>query len=232
MKKYNIILKYEYFGWTLIWASLRAYLSKMIEGIEPEFIEKLLKRFGGLSSENWDKLVEDVKFHGDYAFGDVEYTKFINDILLKFKENTHSEYEEYPVLDDFEFKMLRLAIRYFCGRETIMSASFPNDIIKMWYEDLSDNMKEIIIKDLNEYLDYKEKHSGKRVFGNENYDNLHWQKFLKLLDKKEHYQVELIDDSIEWVVKYDDVVYPVKKLISSPGFNIFVPEESIKKIII
>lgn len=127
-------------------------------------------------------------------------------------------------LSDFEWTCLWMAVRYAMNRQTIASATLPQDIVKNYYHRLSDGQKKSIAKDLKKNEDAFEG----QAFGHKEIDRPHWIKLWKALDETCHYQVELIDGTKCTVFEANGKVVPLHKYIKEPYHNYFVPLESIR----
>ena len=157
--------------------------------------------------------------------------------------------KEIAPFNDFEETCMIGAIRYYMGRQTIVSATFPSDfIISRCHHRLSKNMLSCIVRDLKEHRKMYES------FGDKTIDDRPWLKFTTYLDcfqNNSFKKVTLIDDTEcevfsceinERVWERDDNGYPigdpkdiiVKKIYpreryeSSPYHEIYIPEENIK----
>lgn len=127
-------------------------------------------------------------------------------------------------LSDFEWTCLWMAVRYAMNRQTIASATLPQDIIKNYYSRLNDGQKKSIAKDLKENEDAFEG----QAFGHKDIDRPHWIKLWKCLDETCHYTVELIDGTKCIVFEANGKIVPLHKYIKEPYHNYFIPLESIR----
>lgn len=127
-------------------------------------------------------------------------------------------------LSDFEWTCLWMAVRYAMNRQTIASATLPQDIVMNYYHRLNDGQKKSIAKDLKENEDAFEG----QAFGHKEIDRPHWIKLWKALDETCHYQVELIDGTKCTVFEANGKIIPLHKYIEEPYHNYFVPLENIR----
>ena len=65
-----------------------------------------------------------------------------------------------------------MAVRYAMNRQTIASATLPQDIVMNYYHRLNDGQKKSIAKDLKEHEDAFEG----QAFGHKEIDRPHWIK--------------------------------------------------------
>jgi hypothetical protein len=127
-------------------------------------------------------------------------------------------------LNDFEWMTFWAAIRYFCNRGTIASATYPADIIKNYYPILNDYQKESIVYDLNNELKF-----NNNFFGHSECDDRAWKKLVGALDKKNHIEVELIDGTIVGrAFEVMGVTYDLETYLKEPNKEIYIPKENIK----
>jgi hypothetical protein len=123
-------------------------------------------------------------------------------------------------LSEIEWTCLWMAIRYAMNRQTIASATLPNDIITNYYHRLSDSQKKSIVKDLK---------GNEGGFGNPQIDKPGWMKFWAALDEINHYEVELIDNTKCTVFEADGKIIPLHKYIDEPYNNHFLPVENVRR---
>lgn len=123
-------------------------------------------------------------------------------------------------LTDFEWTLLCGALRYFIGRQTIAAATFPEDVIKNFYQRMTEDQRQFIYREVVDYY----KQWGH--IGDKNIDQPVWLKFANACDTRNHRQVELIDGSICTVFQ-SGKIYPINKYLESPYQEIFIPEENI-----
>lgn len=125
-------------------------------------------------------------------------------------------------LTDFEWTLIWMSIRYAMNRQTIASATLPEQIIKNYYKYLTDQQKQSIIKDLKENFE----EYGK--FGDERVDNPIWLKFWYSLDKTKQFKVTDIEDKEHIVFRVNDKLYPLEQYLKEPHTEIYLPIENIK----
>ena len=124
-------------------------------------------------------------------------------------------------LNDFEEEMLFGAIRYYMGRQTIVSATFPAGFIReRIYERVSRHTLSIIIRDLEDHLRMF------KTFGSPEIDDKYWKKLLSFLKGylNGFSEVHLISGEICKVFEIDfqdrgeqvHRVYPVEEYINYP----------------
>jgi hypothetical protein len=112
------------------------------------------------------------------------------------------------------------------NRQTIASATLPEDIMVHWYKRLTNNQKQQIAKDLKDNEDDM-KRMGHSAFGHKDIDRPHWIRLWKCMDESCHYEVELIDGSKIKVFDANGQIIPLEKYIEEPFNNYFVPSENI-----
>jgi hypothetical protein len=228
---------------TLIWMSARQWMwSNSQTELELDYPKKLVEKYWGVLSENQkEKLILDANREMGYAWSDKERVGRLLEVYNGYERNGKSlNYFEY---DEFDFTVLRMAILYACGRQTIASSMLPSEIIEELYEFLTAEQKRIIVEDLTKYLDKLEKNGMERVFGDKRIDDKTWKKFMAALDYKNHQIVKLSDGSeivafrCKVVNSYwegderhfveEEVVYPLDSYLSQSGHEIFIPKENI-----
>jgi hypothetical protein len=162
---------------TLIWMSARKWLWSDAETeLEPDYPTKMVERYwNGLSEIQREKLIIDVKREMESGWSDKERC---GRLLRAYSDAQPGTFVPYLPCDDFEFVMIRLAIMYACGRQTISCSMLPSEITKHRLEDLAIKQKNIIVKDLTDYLDRLEANNMERVFGDKRIDDNGWQIFL------------------------------------------------------
>lgn len=125
-------------------------------------------------------------------------------------------------LTDFEWTTCWMAIRYAMNRQTITSATLPEQIIKNYYHLFTEQQKQSIIRDLKENFE----EYGK--FGNETIDNPKWLKFWYSLDESKQFKVTDIEDKEHIVFQINDTIYPLDQYLKKPHSEIYLPIENIK----
>jgi len=230
---------------TIIWMSSRQWLNSNIErDLDIDYPQKMFDRYWWyLSSEQRKKMIIDVE-HEKIGFASVYKIERV-DKLLNIYNNSPSIYTDYHKGDDFDITMIRMAIQYACGRQTIASATLPAEIIRNRYDYINDKDKQSIVNDLTEYLK-KRKDS---VFGDRKIDDREWQKFLAALDINRHFTIQAKTSGSEirnilcfkcnvitsqWNIEKNkndffesDVHYPLEEYLKTPHREVFIPDEYI-----
>lgn len=129
-------------------------------------------------------------------------------------------------LTDFEWTLLWMAIRYAMNRQTIASATLPQDIMQNWYKRLTNGQKQQLVQELKENEEMVAQ-MGHTAFGNPDIDRPHWLKFWKCLDESSHYRYKLTDGSTATVFEANGRFYPLNEYIAAPHREIYLPAESI-----
>lgn len=124
-------------------------------------------------------------------------------------------------LSDVEWTLIWASLRYFVGRETIASATYPADIISNYYARMSDGQKKMLVRDISEHFE----RCGS--IGNEKIDQPVWLKFAAALDDTQHFQIKLSDGSTAKVFKTNERIYPLDEYLRQPHHEIYVPDEHI-----
>lgn len=146
------------------------------------------------------------------------------------KKNT---LEKLSPLSDFEIDMLFGSIRYYMGRQTITSATFPAGFIEnRIYERIPKGNLYTIIRDLQEHVrDYTH-------FGNPGIDDIPWRKlmcFLIAYQNNSFIEVTLSDGTKEKIFKvqykhgnnHSIRNYPLKSYLENPHREIYIESDSI-----
>lgn len=104
------------------------------------------------------------------------------------------------------------ANRYFCGRSTIASATFPDLIMKRFYKLLDENQKRLLAFDILGCLEDMS-----------DLDKPRWSKFYSALKTESHYKVKGIENG-EVITVFDanGKMYPLDKYIESPHWEMSV----------
>jgi len=134
--------------------------------------------------------------------------------------------EEPKPLSDVEWDTCWMAMRYAMNRQTIASASLPDQLIKAYFHRWSKPQKASIVRELKQNLDDFE-----HAFGNPQIDKPVWIKFMNALDESTHYKVILIDDTTCTAFEVGEKVHSLEKYIEQPYHNWYIPKENIKQII-
>jgi hypothetical protein len=236
------------FMWDIIMMSFRYFISNG-DFSDGEYLKKLTVRF-------WARMTDGQR---DFLMNEARREVFDHDFWLKEESrkkleewyDSMSTFNQYPVkqfklLDSFDFEMLRMAIHYACPRQTILSASFPADVIKYRYHVLTKEHKQVIVADLKAYL----QRSTNGIFGNPNIDDKPWRKFMHALNENEHFQVVFKSPALEenstaivfrcLVTQYEwdeearinkevtrEMTYPLDSYLEQPQHEIFIPTEWI-----
>lgn len=130
-------------------------------------------------------------------------------------------------LSDFEWTLLWMAMRYAMNRQTIASATLPEDIMSNWYIRLTNGQKQQIAKELKDNEDYMQR-MGYSAFGHKDIDRPRWIKLWKCMDESCHYEVELVDGSKIKVFEANGQIIQLDKYIEEPFKNYYVPFENIR----
>jgi hypothetical protein len=253
VKQVTMVTSIGDFEEDILWMSARKWLySNKLSELDPDYPQKVTERYwrwGGLSENQQKKLILDVEREVASGWSNKERSyRLLKDYNSASFQS--SVYVPYPKCDDFEFTMIRLAILYACGRQTIASATLPSEIIKNRYKYLTAEQKKIIVKDMTEYLDMLEDNNMERVFGDKKIDHKGWIKFMTALDNNCHYVVKVGDpqsEDIQEIVCFkckifqghwneknginefveEEVVYPLDSYLSQPSHEIYIPNSYI-----
>jgi len=146
-----------------------------------------------------------------------------NDIRLPdlLKANVSSR------LSDFEWTLLCMAMRYAMNRQTIASATLPEDIMRNFYKRLTNGQKQQLVRELQDNEEDMQR-MGYSAFGHKDIDRPHWVKFWKCLDESCHYEVELTDGTKIKVFEANGQIVPLEKYIEEPHRNWSMPPENIR----
>jgi hypothetical protein len=241
----NIVYSIGEFVNTILWMSMRYWMcGNRNHEIEPNYPEKMTDRYwGGLSEHQREQLIIDAKREMEYGWSDKEVCA---GSVLKTYLNTEPEtFVPYPKCDDFEFNIIRMAIKYACGRQTIASATLPAEIIQQRYQFMLPIQRRIVLSDLKEYLKLLESNDMNRRFGDKIIDDKAWQKFMAALDAKNHFDVFYVEDdhakeircfkcnvmNMRWNEELghnefieETVTYPLYSYLTEPFREIFIDQ--------
>ena len=250
IKNDSLVTQITDFEETLMWMSARRWLwSDSETELDPDYPEKLVEKYwGGLLENQRERLILDIKREIEYGWSD---KMRCGRLLKSYSDAISNTCQSYSKCDEFEFTMIRLAIQYACGRQTIASATLPEEIIENRYKYMSAEQRNIIVEDLTKYLDRVESSCEKRVFGSEIIDDKHWQKFLAALDVTHHFTVKVKTEDVPeqevvcfkcdvmrgyWnkekhINKYvkEEIVYPLGSYLERPMYETYIPAEYIFK---
>lgn len=123
-------------------------------------------------------------------------------------------------LSETEWTLIWMAIRYAMNRETISSATLPEQIIRAFYGRLTSLQKQAICKDLQENFERFEK------FGNPKIDHRHWMKFWKCLDTTSHIKVKREGRDF-LCFQVGEKFYPLFEYIAQPEREIYLLAEDL-----
>lgn len=129
-------------------------------------------------------------------------------------------------LSEIEWTTLWMAIRYAMNRQTIASATLPEDVIKAYYHRLSEGQRKSIVRDLADNEEMFSRMDGHSAFGSPTIDRPHWLRFWYALDDNRHYQVKLTNGEEITVFDLEGEIIPLQKYIEEPHRNWFVPKEN------
>jgi len=239
-KKVDCVEIVDELTYTIIWMSMRYWISG--ETKKPWFQEYpyvLTLRFWDYLTENQRRrLLEDVKREKEMAFDKISKKRskllqqefdLCNKELNEPNRDVYNEPNTDKKFDEIDFDMLRMALLYACPRKTIASTTLPEDIVKHRFKLFSEEQIKTIINDLNNYLDWKENHFGKREFS-DSFDDKTWKKFLKFLDDNSHYNVKGIDDKIYKTFLSDGIYYSYDRFLEQPYIDCYIEEKNIVEI--
>lgn len=121
-----------------------------------------------------------------------------------------------------EWTLIWASLRYFLGRETIASATYPQMIMKNYYHRLSDAQTKSMYEDIKRHFDLM---GG---IGNEIIDKPIWLKFAAALNTIDHIEYELKTGEKIMCFEANNKIYPLDKYISDPHCEIWIKPSSIK----
>jgi hypothetical protein len=221
----------------VIWMSMRFWMDRSEKDYPwiKDYPINITRRFWGkLNDLQRKKQISDVEHEIEYSW-DADHEKHLQDLLdilneatNGYNENPDNYNQEYIILDDFDFIMLRMAILYACPRKTISCSMLPQSIIKNRYKLFSKQQIKTIINDLNDHLNWCEKNGFERIFGDKDFDDNVWKKFLLFLDESNRYIVLGTDDKKYLTFCFNNIYYPVERYIKNPHINCYFPHENIK----
>jgi len=222
-----------------IWMSMRFWMTRdektypWMKGYPQDMVYRF---WGKLSDLHREKQITDAQRELKFNFNK-EYEKRLTD-LLNFLFDSTNDYEnnpekycqEYTILDEIDFNMLRMAILYACPRQTISCSMLPGEIIKNRYKLFSKEQIETILKDLNNHLDWCEENGIERVFGDRNIDDKVWKKFMSFLDETNRFIVTGTDGEKYLTFLYDNIYYSVERYIEKPFIDSYIMPEKIVEV--
>lgn len=128
-------------------------------------------------------------------------------------------------LSDYEWTLVWSSIRYFMGRQTIASATFPADFVKNTYPRLSTDQKKMIYRDLNNHFNQW------GHFGNKDIDSPVWERLMGLMDDDNRFMVVAEGNNVERQTiecfKVGDTFYGVEKILEEPHHNWYIPTDFV-----
>ena len=84
---------------------------------------------------------------------------------------------EKTKLTDWEWTLVWSSMRYFMGRQTIASATWPADLIKNYDTYFTQGQRDMIYRELNQYF------NEYSAFGNPDIDSEHWERLMHYMNK-------------------------------------------------
>jgi hypothetical protein len=138
---------------------------------------------------------------------------------------------EKTELTDWEWTLVWSSMRYFMGRQTIASATWPADLIKNYDTYFTQGQRGMIYRELNQYF------NEYSAFGNPDIDSEHWERLMHYMNKDNRYLVqakykekgETIEDAVI-CFKHKDVYCSVEKYAESPYHNWYMVPEYITNV--
>jgi hypothetical protein len=138
---------------------------------------------------------------------------------------------EKTKLTDWEWTLVWSSMRYFMGRQTIASATWPADLIKNYDTYFTQGQRDMIYRELNQYF------NEYSAFGNPDIDSEHWERLMHYMNKDNRYLVqakykekgETIEDAVI-CFKHKDVYCSVEKYAESPYHNWYMVPEYITNV--
>jgi hypothetical protein len=168
------------------------------EQYDNDYLDKFAKYvLPSITKHQQESLLKDVQIERNFHNNDN-----IEKIMKTIEQNIPESDQQIEIPFEFLFTLIRMSIGYACPRQTISSSMLPQDIITYYYKYLSDEQKQIIIDDLNRYLDFLEDEvyandiaeqkitvEDARTFGDKYIDDKTWKKFMAALDDSKHITV-------------------------------------------
>lgn len=172
------------------WCTFCGALRNFIRESNTKQVDKLVtveKKNLSQSHIDWVKneIVEDGKFES--------YGKE-NPFTCEFVESIFSEnHKQYKYTEKFKWEVHISALKYYMGRMTIASATYPSDFLKAYNNHFSDDQMDEIHKILSDFL---KRANG---FGCSFIDLPIWMKFMSFCDWRNYEDVKLTDGTSETV---------------------------------
>ena len=142
---------------------------------------------------------------------------------LHYNINTMIKKKQKTALTDWEWTLVWSSMRYFMGRQTIASATWPSDFVQNYEKYLTQGQRDMLCKELKSY--FKEF----QAFGNPEIDSEHWERLMHYMDKNNRYLVQAKytenDQTIEEATicfKYKDVYCSIERYTQSPYHNWYI----------
>jgi hypothetical protein len=127
-------------------------------------------------------------------------------------------------LSDFERLLMGFSIRYAIGRSSIASQSLPADILKHFYDRMTEDQRIAEAKDVEREVQLCK--SFRKLPSS--YDEFEvWEKFSLALNSENHCTVVATDSSEHICFKYKDEYYPLKRYIANSYVKCTIPAEYI-----
>ncbi|OAV66470.1 hypothetical protein Barb6XT_01927 [Bacteroidales bacterium Barb6XT] len=215
------------FKWDLVWSSLRYFYTQQKRFLDDKYADCLAtytaKKLTDMQKEMLVRDIDDeLKMRSRFPKDENANNDDLDKLKYIFMEEKTACISKEIDVEQFEFTLIRCAISYFCHRGTIASASFPAELIENRYDKLAKQQKNILLSDLKYEAD-----RTNNFFGHNDCDNNAWQKLLSSLDEDNHYNVRLIDDSVDTVFEMNGTIYPLQSYLKQPHRGIFIPKENI-----
>ena len=124
-------------------------------------------------------------------------------------------------IDHREWSLIFGAMHYFMGGESAASASFPAEIVEVYWKRLGSGHKSMLARELKKHI----MDGGK--FGNDTIDEPRWMKFLSALDEPNYVTVRLVNGTNCKAFRANGRVYPLDEYVKDPHHEIYIPDDSI-----
>ncbi|MBI3654027.1 MAG: hypothetical protein HY231_23600 [Acidobacteria bacterium] len=124
-------------------------------------------------------------------------------------------------VQDYEWTLIWASLRYFCGAQTIASATFPAMIIKHFYHRLSPDQRRSLAIEVEDCF---RRHGS---IAHPQIDQPTWRKFTTAMDSRQHFEVKLMNGQAVKAFRANGKIYPLEKYLQEPYQEIYIPETSI-----
>lgn len=111
-----------------------------------------------------------------------------------------------------------MSLEFAVGKKTILCDTLPNDIVKHYYNKLTDKQCQYIVDTLESHLFQS---------GFETFESKNWNKFLSALDRPNHKLTYTKDNNFYVTFDADGRMYPLEEYVKDPHDEIYIDLDTV-----